>query len=261
MRHRTPTAAHPAVAGLGTVLGVWAHPDDEAYLSAGLMAHAVRAGHEVVVVTVTAGERGTDDPARWPPRRLARRRRRELAAALAAVGVRDHHVLGVGDGRCPDVPLDEGAALVGRWLARVRPATVVAFGPDGFTGHPDHRAVAAWVRRAWERDGRRARLLHPAATEAFHARWGELNARTGLWYGAPPSTPERDLAVGVDLAGEVLDAKVAALRAHASQTAALEAAVGAATYRAWRSQERFVDAAVAEPLPDAGALVPAGARP
>ena len=25
---------------LGTILGVWAHPDDEAYLSAGLMAMA-----------------------------------------------------------------------------------------------------------------------------------------------------------------------------------------------------------------------------
>jgi LmbE family N-acetylglucosaminyl deacetylase len=29
---------------LGTILGVWAHPDDEAYLSAGLMATASRPG-------------------------------------------------------------------------------------------------------------------------------------------------------------------------------------------------------------------------
>ena len=29
---------------LGTILGVWAHPDDETYLSAGLMADAVDHG-------------------------------------------------------------------------------------------------------------------------------------------------------------------------------------------------------------------------
>lgn len=43
----------PAVANLGTILGVWAHPDDETYLSAGLMASAVRSGCRVVCVTAT----------------------------------------------------------------------------------------------------------------------------------------------------------------------------------------------------------------
>ncbi len=45
-----------------TLLGVWAHPDDEAYLSAGLMATAADAGARVVVATATRGEIGTDDP-------------------------------------------------------------------------------------------------------------------------------------------------------------------------------------------------------
>src|SRR5690606_32498893 len=49
-----------------TLLGLWAHPDDEAYLSAGLMYHFVRRGDRVVVVTATAGERGTADPRTWP---------------------------------------------------------------------------------------------------------------------------------------------------------------------------------------------------
>jgi LmbE family N-acetylglucosaminyl deacetylase len=56
----------------GTLLGVWAlHPDDEAYLSAGLMASARDAGQRVGVATATWGERGTDDSERWPPARLA----------------------------------------------------------------------------------------------------------------------------------------------------------------------------------------------
>jgi LmbE family N-acetylglucosaminyl deacetylase len=45
-------------------LGIWAHPDDEAYLSAGLMARTTDAGGHVTCVTATMGEHGfaADDP-------------------------------------------------------------------------------------------------------------------------------------------------------------------------------------------------------
>src|SRR4051794_33047690 len=66
-----------------TLLGVWAHPDDEAYLSAGLMAEFRRRGDRVVVVTATLGEHGTADPETWPPARLAAQRHRELRNSLA----------------------------------------------------------------------------------------------------------------------------------------------------------------------------------
>src|SRR5687767_15747549 len=49
-------ASASVVAGLGTVLGIWAHPDDEAYLSGGLMAMARDHGSRVVCVTATRGE-------------------------------------------------------------------------------------------------------------------------------------------------------------------------------------------------------------
>ncbi len=51
--------AAEVAAGLGPVLGVWTHPDDEAYLCGGLMAAAAGAGARVVCVTGTRGERGT----------------------------------------------------------------------------------------------------------------------------------------------------------------------------------------------------------
>ena len=41
---------------LGNILGVWAHPDDEAYLTAGIMARAVRNGSRVVCVTATGSQ-------------------------------------------------------------------------------------------------------------------------------------------------------------------------------------------------------------
>lgn len=59
---------------LGTILGVWAHPDDETYLCGGLMARAAAAGDRVVCITATRGENGSPDEDRWPS-----------GAALAAV--------------------------------------------------------------------------------------------------------------------------------------------------------------------------------
>src|SRR3954463_8054481 len=76
-----------------TLLGVWAHPDDEAYLSAGLMAAFRRRGDRVVVVTATLGELGTSDPDTWPPLQLAARRHAELRNSLAALDVDEFHLL------------------------------------------------------------------------------------------------------------------------------------------------------------------------
>lgn len=77
MYQRTTTewfaARRNTPAELGTILAIWAHPDDETYLASGIMAAAVAAGNRVVCVSATAGEHDTDDPEAWPPDRPARR--------------------------------------------------------------------------------------------------------------------------------------------------------------------------------------------
>lgn len=227
-----------------TLLGVWAHPDDEAYLSAGLMAALRAEGRRVVVATATRGESGTDDPTIWPPHRLARLRERELAASLAAVGVEEHHWLGHADGTLADVDPRVGAGQVADLLRRVRPDVVVTFGPDGMTGHPDHRAVSQWVTLARRSMRHAPRLWHATLTPQFHQTWGGLNESVGVWLdpAAPPSTPESDLVWRLPADDELRTKKYAALRAHASQTDALVARVGVAAYRAWWSGEYFVAA-------------------
>ena len=65
---------------LGTILSVWAHPDDETYLSAGIMASARDQGLRVVCTSATAGEHGTSDPQAWPPSRLGQVRSWEATA-------------------------------------------------------------------------------------------------------------------------------------------------------------------------------------
>jgi LmbE family N-acetylglucosaminyl deacetylase len=225
------------------LLGIWAHPDDEVYLSAGLMAESVRAGHRVADVTATRGEHGTDDPVAWPPERLARRRTRELAESLRILGVREHTWLGYVDGELATADRRRGVATLQRLIETVDPVTIVTFGPDGMTGHGDHRTISSWVTEAWRRSGTAAALWYATLTPEFHATWGTLNEDVGLWFaGSPPVTPVADLVAQVVCSADLLDLKHRALRAHGSQTRALEDLVGAATYRSWWSTESFVEA-------------------
>ena len=168
-------------AGLGTILSVWAHPDDETYLAAGVMAEAADLGQRVVCVSATAGEHGTSDPQTWPPARLGQR------APLGG---------GRSDGRArrqrPPLPRaprrrprrargGRAALAIGRLLDEVEPDTILTFGPDGITFHPDHIAVSRWVTEAWERRGRRGRLLYAASTVEHLAHFGELYEQWGTY--------------------------------------------------------------------------------
>jgi LmbE family N-acetylglucosaminyl deacetylase len=231
-------------AGVGTLLGVWAHPDDEAYLSAALMAQARWAGNRVVVLTATRGEQGTDDPDAWPAVRLARHREQELAESLRVVGVEEHAWLGYADGSLASSDRRVAVAALGRAIQDVAPDTIVTFGPEGMTGHDDHRTVSSWVTEAWRESGSDAALWYATLTPDFHATWGALNDRVGLWFdgAAPPVTRHHLLAAQVVCTGPLLDLKHRALRAHGSQTGQLEELVGEATYRAWWSTESFVAA-------------------
>ncbi|WP_068278565.1 PIG-L deacetylase family protein [Aldersonia kunmingensis] len=232
-----------AVAGLGTILGIWAHPDDEAYLSGGVMALARDLGSRVVCVTATHGERGTDDPQQWPPERLAAQRTQELADCLAILGVTEHVWLGYRDGECASVEPYAPIEQLSRVIDRVQPDTVLTFGPDGVTGHPDHRAISAWATAAFGRAApAHARMLYPTAAPRREQRWSALNDSLGIFPpGLPVVTPDNRLALDLVLDGDILTRKVAALRAQETQTRGVIEVMGPDRYNAWVADESFVD--------------------
>ena len=228
---------------LGTILGVWAHPDDEAYLSGGLMAMASDAGARVACVTATRGELGTPDPVSWPPDRLAAVREAELARSLRILGVTEHEWLGYPDGGCATVPPGEALARLCDVMDRVRPDTVVTFGPDGHTGHPDHQTVSAWTTAAFDRAAPPgARLLYSTVPAWRVPRWKALDDSLGVYLpGYPVTTPSEFLAVDLVLPPDVVTRKVRALAAQTTQTAGLIAAMGIDRYTAWVGDESFVE--------------------
>jgi len=231
-----------ATRGLGTILGVWAHPDDETWLSAVHMARAIRLGSRVACVTATRGELGSPDLERWPPGdALAKTRTAELDAALAVLGVSEHHWLDYPDGGCAAVPSDEGAERIRGMLERVRPDTVLTFGPDGMTGHPDHRTVSAWVTTAVsEWPGPAPQVLWATNTPDWLAMWRPRLDELGVFMGAePPSTQRHELRSHVLLSSEERDLKVRALGCQVSQIEPLIQAFGVDDFYESMSQECY----------------------
>jgi LmbE family N-acetylglucosaminyl deacetylase len=232
---------HALMPELGTILGVWAHPDDETYLSGGLMAEAVRAGRRVVCVVATRGGAGTPDPEAWPPERLTPLRTTELENAMGALGVDEIAWLDYIDGECDTVPDDKAVDKLTAILAEVEPDTVLTFGPDAMTGHPDHVAVSRWTTAAFEAAAKPgARLLYATMTK----EWAETFTPIFEPYNVfgpegPPMTPPEELVVDFELSDELLVQKLAAIRAHDSQSAPLVGALGEETVRATQRNEYF----------------------
>jgi LmbE family N-acetylglucosaminyl deacetylase len=223
---------------LGTILSLWAHPDDEAYLCGGIMSLAAAARSRVVCVTATRGELGVTDPARWPPDQLSTIRENELAECLRILGVTEHRWLGYSDGGCASVDFNAAVEHVAGIIRDVVPDTILTFPSDGQTGHPDHIAVHRWTAEAVRRTGI-GTLQVVANTQEWlddHlAQWMEL----GVIVGDPPVAWTGPLSIDLVLTGQLLDRKYAALAAQASQTETLRTAVGEERYRGILRTERF----------------------
>jgi len=230
----------------GPILGVWAHPDDEVYLSGGIMADAVARGERVVVAMATRGEAGTSDPATWPPERLASVRERELEDALGVLGVTELDWLGYPDGECASADEDEAVGRLEELVREISPAVVLTFGPDGMTGHPDHVAVSRWTSAAFARAGRRdSRLLYATLTQRYIEEFAALVADPAIFLGnQPPVVPDDEVVLEFEVNDGLLDAKRKAILSHASQVEPFLDTIGIDLILAANRREYFRDSGI-----------------
>ena len=136
-------------------MAVHAHPDDESSKGAATMARYAREGVQVLVATMTGGERGSIlNPAMDRPEVLANLpaiRRGEMARAREILGV-EQRFLGFVDSGLPEgdpkpplpegsfglVPLHEAAAPLVSLVREFRPHVILAYDETGGYPHPDH---------------------------------------------------------------------------------------------------------------------------
>jgi N-acetyl-1-D-myo-inositol-2-amino-2-deoxy-alpha-D-glucopyranoside deacetylase len=233
------------------LLLVHAHPDDETVGTGATIAHYASTGAHVTLVTCTLGEEGEihvpalSQLAADQADQLGGYRLIELERACAALGITDHRFLG-GAGRYRDsgmmglptnehprcfwqADVDAAAAELLEVLREVRPQVVVTYDEHGGYGHPDHIQAHRVAMRAVEL----------AAEEGFGPQrvyWGALPLsviRAGMKEFAastenpfsgiekPEDVPfvvaDELIAARIEAGAPAAEAKMAAVRAHASQ--------------------------------------------
>lgn len=239
------------------LLLVHAHPDDETINNGVTMARYVGQAAHVTLVTCTLGEEGEilvpglahlaadrDDA-------LGQHRIGELATAMEALGVTDFRFLG-GPGRFRDsgmmglasndrpdcfwqADLDGAAGLLVEVIREVRPQVVVTYDENGGYGHPDHiqahRVTMRGVELAADPDHGSGEPWQVAKVYwcAVPISWWRESLRalrasgdTTTFEGLDPDgelpfgTADELVTTVID-APEHVDAKLAAMRAHATQ--------------------------------------------
>lgn len=231
------------VSRLGTILSVWAHPDDESFLAAGVLAAAVKNGQQVICVTATRGEKGMQDESRWPAARLGDIRERELKAALQELGITRHHWLYYSDGECAQAPSEEATQKIVTLAEQYQPDSILTFDPEGLTGHPDHQAVSQWVDIAVTRVQKKPAVYHAVYNPEQYERYlRPLSNRLDIFFAIdkPPLVPADKCAIALELTDELLSQKWRALEVMPSQMERLLKLVPPAARRGTFGREYFV---------------------
>lgn len=237
------------------LLAIFAHPDDETFSTGGTLALVARDGGRARVVCATNGDEGgegADGDHSMDPEI----RRSELRAACAALGIDPPVFLGYRDSgmegwgpKAGSLALADPEEVTGRLvdeIRRFRPSVVITFDPGGIYGHPDHVAVSGLAseafRRAATEPGGPVALYHVAIQRSFIPEMGRLMAaaaeaaaNTDATADGEPAReptdddlaqrrkfvelarPDEDFTTHVDVR-PVIERKIAAMAAHASQT-------------------------------------------
>ena len=232
------------------ILFVHAHPDDETIGTGATMAYYAAQGAHVTLVTCTLGEEGEIHVPALAALEAARAdqlggyRLVELERACAALGVTDHRFLG-GAGRYRDsgmmgtpsnehprafwrADLDEAAGHLVEVMRELRPQVMVTYDTNGGYGHPDHINAHRVAMRAAHLAGEQGfgplkiywtafpRSVLAASLDRFANSANNPFAGVSHVDDLPFAVPDEQIAARID-ASKFADAKMAAVRAHATQ--------------------------------------------
>ena len=192
------------------VLAVFAHPDDETWISGTLSKLAYR-GLTVTPVYVTSGDDGSDyTGANLTGKALAESRETEAIKATTALGISEPIFL-----RYPDGKVDQYYSQIEDELTSIKdelkPIAVVTFGKDGITGHADHISVGKIVQGICQ-----DKTVYFAVSQSRAELFAEYASKHGIPFNVPQPLADADIThqVEVSLWGEN---RINALASHKTQ--------------------------------------------
>src|SRR3989344_1733560 len=121
---------------MATIVGLFAHPDDEAFGPGGTLAKMAK-DNDVYIICCTDGnhqEKG-----------LKNIRNQELLASTKVLGVKEVLFLDFEDGGLCNANYHQLADAIKVKLDQLKPETIITFNLNGVSGHIDHIVVASVV--------------------------------------------------------------------------------------------------------------------
>ncbi|WML50446.1 bacillithiol biosynthesis deacetylase BshB2 [Neobacillus sp. PS3-34] len=209
------------------VLVVFPHPDDEAFGVSGTIATHVNSGTPVTYACLTLGEMGRNmgNPPFTNRENLPKIRKKELQDAADILGIKDLRMLGLRDKTIEFEDEEKLSNLISVMIQELNPSLIITFYP-GYSVHPDHEATGeAVVRAVKQMPAEKRPKLHCVA----------FSNNCVLELG------EADIVNNIS---PVSDTKIAAIKAHRSQTEQMFVNISEDVnqdpkIKAWLNNERF----------------------
>lgn len=186
------------------LLVVFPHPDDETFRKAGTIALHTKAGKPATLICATLGQMGRNMGKPFFANRetLPMVREQELREACQVLGIDDLRLFRLRDKTLEFEDPDFLADKIEQVIKEVKPSKIMTFYPEHGV-HPDHDALSAAAVRAVARLPKEERPVI----------WASAVTPNALEVIGPP-----DIEIDVS---EVVDVKLAAYRAHRSQSEAM----------------------------------------
>lgn len=124
-----------AKSNIKNILFAFPHPDDESFVTGGLITTCRKMGIKVDLLCLTNGSSGKSKLV--PQKELAKVRVNELYAACDVLGVLTVILKDLPDSKLIDSRTGVETEVF-QAINTKKPDLVVTYGPDGLTGHPDH---------------------------------------------------------------------------------------------------------------------------
>ena len=235
-----------------TLLGVFAHPDDESFGPGATLARYASEGANVHVIIATDGIAGSVEASHKLEEHevLAQVRSTELANAAVALGLtavwslpyRDSGMRNTADNLHPDAliqqPIDKLIENLVEYIERLQPQVILTHDPFGGYGHPDHIRCCESVTAAFHLARERAKQKNGGGYAgpqklyytAIDKRLVRVFVKLMPYFGQDPTAMGRNKDINwVEIAGwespistridarDYYQLRLAASRAHASQ--------------------------------------------
>ena len=200
------------------VVGVFAHPDDEAFGPSGTLAQFAKEGRETYIICVTkgdAGENHSDDDGD-----LKTIREDELRASAKELGIKDVYFLNFKDGTLSNNIYHDVADALQKKLEELQPEIVITLENRGISGHLDHIAVSFITTYVFKKLSFIKELWYFCITEEAQKVIGKHLGDYFVYI--PPGYKKEDVTKIIDVSS-VWEQKKAAMLKHESQQPDVEA--------------------------------------